>query len=86
MPDFILRGTLQITTNRKRSFFAGSLSGSSILEPVAIASRTTVTGLYASQVSAVPATLKRKFINKKVKHPEYGLISLGVISEVADDT
>jgi hypothetical protein len=54
--------------------------------PLTIAPGTTLIGLYASQVGADPTVLKMSVVDKRLKHPEFGLISLGAISEAINDT
>jgi hypothetical protein len=61
------------------------MSDDATLKPMVIAPRTTLTGLYASQVGTDPAALKMSVVNKRLKHPEFGLISLGAISEAIDN-
>jgi hypothetical protein len=73
--------TLKITTNRQRSVYAGALSDSTILKHLVIAPGTTLTGLYGSQVGKGLAALKMTITDERLKHPEFGLISLGAISE-----
>ncbi|KAI9765323.1 MAG: hypothetical protein M1839_005523 [Geoglossum umbratile] len=78
--------SLRITTNRKRSLHVGAPPDGAPLKPVAIAPGTTLTGLYASQVGTDLAVLKMSVVDKRLKHPEYGLISLGAISEAVNNT